>query len=116
MPIVRERGAYLTAFHTEPGYTAGITLSTDLHIIPASVSVHVGLARFAGTIDGPGGATIGIAEYRYTDAEGQGQIRTFADEADWETAVYEDRVYFITIAVHVHRGQMKGWWYMQVWE
>ena len=34
MPIVRERGAYLTAFHTEPGYTAGITLSTDLQIIP----------------------------------------------------------------------------------
>jgi len=115
MPIFSENGGWLAAAHTEPGYTSGISFTSDLHILEASVAVHVGLSRFSGTIDGPGGASIGISQYVFKDEENQLQVRSFADESEWVTALYRDRVSFVSISAHVHRGEMKGWWFMQVW-
>ncbi len=116
MLIDGERGAYVTASHSASGYSSGVTYTTDLYIESANVIVHVGLARFAASSDVPGGATIGISEYVFTDDNGQGQTRTFADEADWETAVYQENVSLITIAAYVYQGEMKGWWSLLVYE
>ncbi|HEV8486542.1 MAG TPA: hypothetical protein VGV87_23555 [Blastocatellia bacterium] len=113
--ILGERGAFLIAKHSERGYTGGVSVSEELNIAPALVAVHTGLARFVGTVDGPGGATVGISSFAFMTDENQSKTVDFGNEDKWETAVYHARVNKVTISAHVHRGEMKAWWFLQVW-
>ena len=111
--IVYERGGIIEVSHSEPGYTGGHTVSQVLSIVPASVVVHVGLARIVGTIHGPVGAAVGISQFTYED-NGLQTVH-FGNHLQWETALYHDRVREITISAYVHRGHMRAWWFVQVW-
>ena len=116
--ILGERGAFLIAKHFQPsGYAGGLSVSEDLNISPARVAVHTGLARFGGTSrDYPGTATIGVSGFSFlTDDLQHSQTVDFGIEEQWETALYHDRVNAVTVSAFVLRGEMKGWWFLQVW-
>ena len=113
--ILGERGAFLTVKSVESGYAGGFSLSAQLNIAPAKVAVHTGLARFSPTGHGPGGATIGISGFTFMTDDLHSQSVDFGAEANWETAIYHDRVRAVTISAFALRAEMKGWWFLQVW-
>ncbi|HEU4389397.1 MAG TPA: hypothetical protein VFV34_16455, partial [Blastocatellia bacterium] len=84
--ILGERRAFLTVKHSERGYTSGFSVSEHLNIAPARVAVHTGLGRVSGTVDGPGGATIGISSFTFGTDEGRSKTVDFGNPENWETA------------------------------
>ena len=111
--VLSQRGGFLRAAHTERGFTGGLTFSEDFRVIRGNLIVHVGLARFSGTVHGPGGATIGIANFTFINDRGRAQTISFGNEDNWETAIYREQVTTFSIGVHVFRAQMKGWFFIQ---
>lgn len=105
---ISERGAFFEGSQFGGDYTTpGFTVSVEVvNIIPADVSVHVGLARVAAAE-----AIIGVAGFT---SVGQGAV-SFGIPETWETAAYVSKLSALTIGFSVARGVAKGWWFMQVW-
>ncbi len=115
MSIQSENGFGFIASHSASGYTSGFTVSHDFFVIPGFLVVHVGLSRFQGTHDGPGGATIGVSELTFIDDDGAQVTRVHANPEDWEESVYRTMSAF-TVSANVVRGTMRGWAIVQHWD
>jgi hypothetical protein len=106
MPVVAENGFFFKLSHYGGGYTSGPTETIDHNIIPASVSVHVGLSRIQATNLGPLGAAVGIMQFGREDFG--------PNPADWSTMAY-GKVGHWTTAGQVAKGEMTAWEFFQVW-
>ena len=113
--LLGEMGGVVQAAHSGRGYVEGLTLSFDIPVNPpGNVIARVGLARLIGTVDGPPGATIGIAGFTFINIiNGRDKKVDFGTEDQWDTALFHPRVKTITVGIHVHRAQMKGWFQIQ---
>jgi len=108
MSIDAENGFEWSMADFRRGYTVtGSTYTEDFSLWPGFFAIHTGLSRVAAA-----DAAIGIVEY--STADDRRETRTFNNYADWPTTVYR-RLGHYTIGVHVLAGQVKGWWYVQVW-
>ncbi len=108
MPVDSEAGFQWSMADFRTGWNvSGSTYTEDHYILPGFLSIHTGLSRVAAAE-----AAIGIVEY--VTADDRRRTVTYNSEADWTTTVY-GRLGFYTIGVHVLAGQVKGWWYVQVW-
>jgi hypothetical protein len=119
MVLVSERGDLVSVTHRGKGYTGGATVSQGHSIMPAFLHVHVGVARVQATIDGPLGASVGIASATF---EG-GAVLNFGGPETWETALYPimgsattaKRITGFTVGGWVNKGDLTGWSFLQAW-
>jgi hypothetical protein len=111
VPVVAERSEWISVRNREEGYTSGTTFST-VHMFGAvDASVHVSLTSFQATVLGPPGATIGISEFHSNAGH-----RVFASPADWEPHLNEKGLGIFVVSAHAVRADVKGSWFMQIWE
>ena len=104
---VSEKGFVFDVVQLGGSYTTpGHTVSLDFNMLPASLVVHVGLARVAAAE-----AAIGIVEFFDEHA----QPVNLGTQENWATALYGRHGSF-NIGAFVARGVMKGWAFIQVWE
>jgi hypothetical protein len=107
MPVVAERGFFFQVSNREGGYAIGTTLTIDHEIVPAFVSVHVGLSRVQATTLGPVGAAVGVMNFNGQDFG--------PDPGTWQTAAY-GRATVWTTAAQAIRGDIAAWEFFQVWD
>ena len=106
MPITSEVGREFTwSNFDDEDYTPGGTMTEDFLVFPGSVGIRAGLSRVAALE-----AVIGIAGFTSRES---GDV-TFNSHADWHSAVYGNIGAF-TVGLHVVRGTLRGWLYVQAW-
>jgi membrane-associated protease RseP (regulator of RpoE activity) len=103
---VAENGFEVTLSHRGSGYTSGFTFSEEHHVFPGFLVIHCGISQLQGTVSGPVGGAIGIL----TDAS-----NNLNDPSTWRSAFY-GVISLFTFAAWVNRGDLKAWWYFQVWK
>jgi hypothetical protein len=102
--LVEERGGVLRAHHYGSGYSAYPTVTFNVDGIGGRFArVHTGLSRTAAER-----SEIGIM----SAAPGFGPQRDFEP---WEPLLYASLASF-TVGAYVHRGEMTGSWFFQVFE
>jgi hypothetical protein len=117
--LVAEQGDLITVTHRGTGYTAGLSVSQDHSFLPGFVHVHVGMARVQATVDGPLGASVGIASVTFDN----GAVLNFGGPDTWETAAYPmmgsssiaRKLVAFTLSAWVNKGDLTGWSFLQAW-
>lgn len=106
MPVpISEQGFEANISHHGTGYTGGFTVTHDHFVATTFLVIHTGMSQLQATTGGPVGAAIGIVGIGSTDLN---------NPSTWLTAFY-GRISQFTVAAWVNKGDLRAWWFFQVW-
>src|SRR5262245_14039488 len=115
MAALSERWFWWHWWHYQPsGYTGGFTTQSDEHNLlpgPGVMRVHCGLTFLQPTSDLPASAASGVRSFDPTD----GPCTDFGPvPMDWLPGLSRP-LGTLLMGLHVVRGDVKGWYYIQYW-
>jgi hypothetical protein len=117
MPPVFELGREFRLADRTQGYSAGRTRTFRVSQAPGDrreLVVHTGLSYVQAFTGAPVGAASGIMSFTVAGPAGTGTTSS-VDAAEWPAQLYGIVTTF-TAACRVFHGEMRGWFFVQIWE